>query len=53
MKFHDEDVYYLDYTYDSAYRLAIEQAQHWAGPKHFVFAANDEMAAGNIAGATA
>jgi LacI family transcriptional regulator len=53
LKFHDEDVYYLDYTYDSAYRLAIEQAAAWAGPKHFVFAANDEMAAGIIAGAIA
>jgi LacI family transcriptional regulator len=53
VRFHDEDVYYLDYTYDSACRLAIEQAQHWAGLKHFVFAANDEMAAGIIAGAIA
>jgi LacI family transcriptional regulator len=52
-KFRDGDVYYLDYTYDSAYRLAMEQAANWAGEKHFVFAANDEMAAGIIAGATA
>ncbi len=48
-----EDVYYLDYTYDSAYRLAVEKVRAWAGPKHFVFAANDEMATGIIAGATA
>jgi LacI family transcriptional regulator len=53
ISFHDEDVYYLDYTYDSAYRLAIEEAARWAGPKHYVFAANDEMAAGIIAGAVA
>jgi LacI family transcriptional regulator len=53
LKFHDEDVHYLDYTYDSAYRLAIEEARNWSGPKNFVFAANDEMAAGIIAGAVA
>jgi LacI family transcriptional regulator len=53
LKFQDEDVHFLDYTYDSAYRLAIEEAERWAGAKHFVFAANDEMAAGIIAGATA
>ena len=53
LKSHDDDVYYLDYTYDSAYRLASEHAPAWAGTNHFVFAANDEMAAGIIAGATA
>jgi LacI family transcriptional regulator, galactose operon repressor len=46
------DVYYLDYTYESAYRLAIEKIRDWVGPHHCVFAANDEMAAGIIAGAT-
>jgi DNA-binding LacI/PurR family transcriptional regulator len=51
--FHDDDVYHLDFTYESAYRLGIEKAQEWAGPKQHVFAANDEMAAGIIAGATA
>lgn len=50
---HEDDVYHLDYTYDSAYQLALEKARAWAGPKHFVFAANDEMAAGIIAGAAA
>jgi LacI family transcriptional regulator len=53
LQFRADDVYYLDYTYDSAYRLAVDQARAWAGPKHFVFAANDEMAAGIIAGAIA
>ncbi|HEX4414963.1 MAG TPA: LacI family DNA-binding transcriptional regulator [Lacipirellulaceae bacterium] len=53
LTFHKEDVYHLDYTYESAYRLALETVQSWAGPKHFVFAANDEMAAGIIAGANA
>lgn len=52
-KSHKDDVYHLDYTYESAYQLAIEKARDWAGPKHFVFAANDEMAAGIIAGAAA
>jgi LacI family transcriptional regulator len=51
IKFNKSDVYYLDYSYDSAYRLAEEKARDWAGPGHCVFAANDEMAAGIIAGA--
>jgi LacI family transcriptional regulator len=53
LKHSKEDVYHLDYTYESAYRLAIEKVRDWAGPKHCVFAANDEMAAGIIAGANA
>jgi LacI family transcriptional regulator len=47
------DVYYLDYTYDSAYRLADRKVAGWAGNGHCVFAANDEMAAGVIAAAIA
>jgi LacI family transcriptional regulator len=47
------DVFHLDFTYDSAYRLATQEARHWVGPQHFVFAANDEMAAGIVAGAIA
>lgn len=47
------DVYYLDYTYESAYRLASSDVRKWAGAKAAVFAANDEMAAGIIAGAIA
>ena len=53
LKFHNEDVYYLDYTYESAYRLAIDHVHEWAGRGHCVFAANDEMASGIIAGAIA
>lgn len=53
LKSRKDDVYHLDYTYDSAYQLALKKAGEWAGPKHFVFAANDEMAAGIIAGAAA
>ena len=52
-KFQANDVYHLDYTYESAYRLAIEQIESWRGPRSFVFCANDEMAAGIIAGAAA
>ena len=48
-----DDVYHLDYTYDSAFRLASQKAPEWSGRNHFVFAANDEMAAGIIAGAIA
>jgi LacI family transcriptional regulator len=53
LKFDKDDVFHLDYTYESAYRLALESVMSWAGTKHFVFAANDEMAAGIIAGANA
>jgi LacI family transcriptional regulator, galactose operon repressor len=48
-----DDIYYLDYTFESAYRLATSKVREWAGPKHCVFAANDEMAAGVIAAAIA
>jgi len=53
LKVHKDDVHHLDYTYDSAYRLAMQRAGAWAGQYHYVFAANDEMAAGIIAGAIA
>jgi LacI family transcriptional regulator len=53
LKASKNDVYHLDFTYESAYRLALEQVRDWAGPNHCVFAANDEMAAGIIAGANA
>jgi DNA-binding LacI/PurR family transcriptional regulator len=51
IKYNKTDVYHLDYTYESAYRLALEKVVEWSGPNHVVFAANDEMAAGIIAGA--
>lgn len=47
------DIWFLDYTYESAYRLARQQAGSWSGPGCCVFAANDEMAAGIIAGVVA
>lgn len=52
-KVETSDVYYLDYTYESAYRLATQHVKQWAGEKSAIFAANDEMAAGIIAGANA
>jgi LacI family transcriptional regulator len=48
-----DDVYYLDYTHESAYRLAMSEVRNWAGEGSCVFAANDEMASGIIAGAMA
>jgi len=47
------DVYHLDYDYETAFRLGTEHVRAWAGPGHCVFAANDEMAAGIVAAATA
>lgn len=44
----DDDVFYLDYSYDTAYGLAAQWVEKWAGQEAFVFAANDEMAAGVI-----
>src|SRR5262245_7006822 len=38
LKFNDADVYYLDYSYDSAYRLAMDHVRDWSGPNHCVFA---------------
>ncbi|MEX2170750.1 MAG: LacI family DNA-binding transcriptional regulator [Pirellulales bacterium] len=49
----EDDVYYLDYTYESAYRLAESKVSDWLGAETCVFAANDEMAAGVIAAAIA
>lgn len=47
-----EDVFYLDYAYETAFALARTHVRAWAGPRNCVFAANDEMAAGIIAAAT-
>ncbi|HEY3242759.1 MAG TPA: LacI family DNA-binding transcriptional regulator [Phycisphaerae bacterium] len=48
-----DDVYHLDYQYETAYPFALERAQSWAGPGHAVFAANDEMASGVVDAAAA
>jgi LacI family transcriptional regulator len=48
LTFSKDDVFHLDYEYESAYKLASQQ-----GPGHCVFAANDEMAAGIVAAVAA
>jgi LacI family transcriptional regulator len=52
MPFASQDVFYLDYEYETAYRLAKNCAREWAGPGHCVFGANDEMASGIVAAIT-
>lgn len=51
LPFDERDVYYLDYQYDTAYRLGADRVRSWAGAGSCVFAANDEMAAGIVAAA--
>jgi len=53
LSFSANDVYYRDYQYETAYNLAAQRVQSWAGPRSCVFAANDEMAAGIVAAALA
>ena len=48
-----EDVFHLDFCYESAYKLAQQQLRAWRGASTCVFAANDEMAAGVIHAAQA
>ncbi|MCA9241346.1 MAG: LacI family DNA-binding transcriptional regulator [Planctomycetales bacterium] len=49
----NQDVYYLDYSYQTAFDLAYDHAQEWSQRPTTVFAANDEMAAGVISAAAA
>lgn len=49
----DDDVCFLDYSYDAAYEWGLANVRDWAGTGHFVFAANDNMAAGLLAAAVA
>jgi LacI family transcriptional regulator len=46
------DVYHLDYQYETAYALGLQHVREWAGVGHCVFAANDEMASGIVDAAT-
>ncbi|MHC4089177.1 MAG: LacI family DNA-binding transcriptional regulator [Planctomycetota bacterium] len=48
-----EDIYHLDYEYETAYQFAVEHVREWTGRGYCVFAANDEMASGIIDAATA
>lgn len=45
------DVFFLDYSYQTAYYLALDHMEEWTKRPVTVFAANDEMAAGVIAAA--
>lgn len=49
----DEDIHFLDYSYDTAYDFAVGKTKAWADDATAVFAANDEMAAGIIDAAMA
>jgi LacI family transcriptional regulator len=53
LPFAPADIHHLDYEYETAYQLATQHVPQWAGPGCCVFAANDEMAAGIVAGAAA
>lgn len=48
LKVGDDDVYHLDFSYEKAFELGQRQVQEWKNAKAFIFAANDEMAAGII-----
>lgn len=44
----DEDIHFLDYRYETAYRFALKRVPAWVAAGVTVFAANDEMAGGVI-----
>jgi LacI family transcriptional regulator len=48
-----DDVFHLNYQYDTAYELGEKRVHQWARQRVGVFAANDEMAAGLIDAAIA
>lgn len=48
LKVGPDDVHHLDFSYEKAFELGHNQVREWAESKAFVFAANDEMAAGII-----
>jgi LacI family transcriptional regulator len=48
LKVSAEDVHHLDFSYEKAFDLGSEKVREWADSKAYVFAANDEMAAGII-----
>jgi len=48
LKIGSSDVFHLDYRYEPAYQLGLEQVGNWHADDACVFAANDEMAAGII-----
>jgi len=50
LRYHKNNVFHLDYIYESAYRLASSCMFDRVEPKHQVFATNNKMAAGILAG---
>lgn len=48
---HTRDVYFLDYSYQTAFDLAVRKLKEWTEKPTTIFAANDEMAAGIVAAA--
>ena len=48
-----DDIFYLDYEYETAYTFSKDRVRRWAGERHCVFAANDEMACGIVDAAAA
>lgn len=42
------DIFHLDYRYETAYQLGVKHVSEWARSEACIFAANDEMAAGII-----
>jgi LacI family transcriptional regulator len=53
LPYSESDIYHLDYEYETAYQLAAQHVREWIGAGSYVFAANDEMAAGIVAAAAA
>ena len=49
----EDDIHYLDYSYETAFDFASDRVMKWADTRTSVFAANDEMAAGVIDAAIA
>ena len=49
----DNDVFHLDYSYQTAFDLSFDHMEEWTSQPTTLFASNDEMAAGVIAAAAA
>lgn len=52
-RFVEDDIFHLDYSYETAFQFATGRVIEWAKQGSVVFAANDEMAAGVVDAAIA
>lgn len=52
-RFGPNDVFFLDYSYQTAFDLAFDQMGEWTAQPTTIFAGNDEMATGVISAAAA